>query len=343
MSKRVYFVITTYNQERYIKDAVRAAFAQQFEPLTIIISDDCSSDATFDLVKQEVAAYTGEHRVLCRQSSQNLGLARHANALNDFIGKDMGEADAALIIGAAGDDISLPERTAILYEKWKQLNFADVSLFSAMQTVAEDGITLVEFYGMDCSKDNLTAAAFASGTFSVYGCTQAFSKGLFDTFGPLFEKVVHEDAVIPFRAALRGGVHFIDRPLVCYRRVSGSAWKARSQRTSKDARLQFLRHASGNVAVAENQFADLQRYLQIDTNISHEKIGCRLQKKLDHYRYEARLAQASSHVERLIIMLGAVRAKVPVRKVFKWFSIFFMPSFYQYITMRQAKKKSDHV
>lgn len=343
MSERVYFVITTYNQERYIKDAICSAFAQTFSPLTIIISDDFSTDATFDIVQREVATYTGEHRVLCRQSKQNMGLARHANELNDFINEDGGKDEKVLIVGAAGDDISLPERTAVLHEKWKQLNFADVSLFSAMQTVAEDGNTPVEFYGMDCSADNLTAVAFAQGTFSVYGCTHAFTKGLFDTFGPLHEQVIHEDAVIPFRAALLGGVHFIDQPLVCYRRISGSAWKARSQRTRLDVRFQFVRHASGNVAVAENQLEDLQNFLHVHSNIDYEKIEHQLQRKVQYYRYEQQLAQASSHMGRFGVMWSAVRKKVTVRRIIKWFSIFYVPSLYQYITIREAKKKKSHV
>jgi glycosyltransferase involved in cell wall biosynthesis len=38
----VSFVLLTYNQEKYVADALRAALNQTYSPLEIIISDDCS-------------------------------------------------------------------------------------------------------------------------------------------------------------------------------------------------------------------------------------------------------------------------------------------------------------
>ena len=44
----VTFALFAYNQERFITEAVEAAFAQTYQPLEIIISDDGSSDKTYD-------------------------------------------------------------------------------------------------------------------------------------------------------------------------------------------------------------------------------------------------------------------------------------------------------
>ena len=46
-------VIITYNHEQFIRDAVRSAFEQTYEPLEIIFSDDFSSDRTFEIIKEE--------------------------------------------------------------------------------------------------------------------------------------------------------------------------------------------------------------------------------------------------------------------------------------------------
>ena len=39
----VTFALFAYNQERYVREAVEGAFAQTYQPLEIILSDDCSS------------------------------------------------------------------------------------------------------------------------------------------------------------------------------------------------------------------------------------------------------------------------------------------------------------
>jgi hypothetical protein len=51
----------------------------------------------------------------------------------------------------------------------------------------------------------------------VVGATEAWARELFDTFGPLDKRVVHEDRCIAVRASMLGGVHYIDKPLVAWR------------------------------------------------------------------------------------------------------------------------------
>ena len=53
----VTFALFAYNQERYIREAVEGAFAQTYEPLEIILSDDCSTDRTFEIMQEMVANY----------------------------------------------------------------------------------------------------------------------------------------------------------------------------------------------------------------------------------------------------------------------------------------------
>ena len=51
------FALAALNQERFIREAVEAAFAQTYSPLEIILSDDCSDDRTFDIIREMAAAY----------------------------------------------------------------------------------------------------------------------------------------------------------------------------------------------------------------------------------------------------------------------------------------------
>ena len=47
----VSFCILTYNQEKFIEDAIKGALSQEYDNLEIIISDDGSTDRTYDIAK----------------------------------------------------------------------------------------------------------------------------------------------------------------------------------------------------------------------------------------------------------------------------------------------------
>ena len=49
----VTFALFAYNQEEFIREAVEGAFAQTYEPLEIILSDDCSSDRTYEIIQED--------------------------------------------------------------------------------------------------------------------------------------------------------------------------------------------------------------------------------------------------------------------------------------------------
>lgn len=107
------YVVTTFNIEEYVKDAVTCAFAQTYTPLEIILSDDCSTDRTFDIMKQMVDEYKGPHKVVLNRNETNLGITRHMNRAYLEL------ANGEIIVAAHGDDVSKPERTAL---SWSYLS-----------------------------------------------------------------------------------------------------------------------------------------------------------------------------------------------------------------------------
>ena len=64
----VTFALFAYNQEKYIREAIEGEFARAYQPLKIIISDDCSSDKTFDIINELVQNYQGPHVVKAVQT-----------------------------------------------------------------------------------------------------------------------------------------------------------------------------------------------------------------------------------------------------------------------------------
>ncbi len=103
--------VLCYNQEKYIALSIRAALAQTYEPLEIIISDDASTDRSFEIIKQVIAEYRGPHKVIINRNPTNFNLPRNFQ-------KACSLSSGELIIKADGDDISYPNRVEALMTDW---------------------------------------------------------------------------------------------------------------------------------------------------------------------------------------------------------------------------------
>ena len=107
----VTFSLLCHNHQRFIREAVRSALAQDYEPLEILISDDHSTDATLDIIQEEIGSYTGPHSIRLIKHSRDVGWENWSRAA--------GAARGEFVVGAHGDDISCPQRTRCLVEAWR--------------------------------------------------------------------------------------------------------------------------------------------------------------------------------------------------------------------------------
>jgi len=107
----VSFVLLCYRQERFIREALEGALAQTYQPLQIVVSDDASPDNTYNLVLERAKHYKGPHKIILQQNKENLGLTGNFNEALHL-------ASGELVVMAAGDDVSLPERTARIVARW---------------------------------------------------------------------------------------------------------------------------------------------------------------------------------------------------------------------------------
>lgn len=208
-SPLVTFALFAYNQEKYIREAVKGAFSQTYEPLEIILSDDCSTDRTFEIMQEMAVGYVGTHQIICNKNKSNLGLIKHINSINAM-------ASGEIIIIAAGDDISLPSRTSEHLKAYAQNNEKIKYIHTPVMRIDESGHDLGIWYPPILETSGLPGdISLCSST--VIGASQSWTSAIHRTFGPIVYKNAFEDLVISFRAALLGGIHFIDNPLVKYR------------------------------------------------------------------------------------------------------------------------------
>lgn len=211
----VTLALISYNQEQYIEDAVKSALGQTYSPLQVVISDDCSTDNTFVLIKKLVADYSGPHKVIIHQNEHNLGLAGNVNKAWEL-------SSGELYISQAGDDISLPHRASKLVETWLSRSPRPDLVYSGVILIDENGKTISGHpYAVDKTPaidDTITGRKI----FIAGGCAAAYSRNLHYFTGPLNTGVIAEDFVYSFRALLGNGVAGISEPLVLYRQHSAS-------------------------------------------------------------------------------------------------------------------------
>lgn len=91
---KVSVMIPTYNQEQYIAEAIESVLMQDYENLEIVISDDCSTDSTPEIIKK----YLYDKRVKYVRNEPNLG--RVGNYHNTLYKHTTGE----WVVNLDGDD-----------------------------------------------------------------------------------------------------------------------------------------------------------------------------------------------------------------------------------------------
>lgn len=244
----VTFVLLSYNQEKYIAEAVKAVLGQDYANLQIILSDDCSVDNTYNILEKLVAKYNGPHKIILNRTTKNLGVGSHVNEVFKKI-------TGSFIVMGAGDDISSKKRVSILVDEWAKNNYKSCSIYSSYTSIDDEGLALRE-----SQNNKRKISKISNRTYNVKegvsGCTQAFSRDIIEKFGPYDNRIIHEDYILPFRAALIGDVIYIPTPLVQYRVLENSL-----SHTSKNYSLQrqkkILDYIRGNVAMNLQYLTDL--------------------------------------------------------------------------------------
>jgi len=251
----VTFVVLAYNQEEYIREAVDGAFAQTYSPLEIILSDDCSTDRTFEIMQEMAEKYQGNHEVRVRRNSSNLGLAGHINEAHKG-------ASGQFITWSAGDDIALFDRTTIFV----------YALLSEGLNMVHSALLKIDLEGKELNVNqhpsNVRQPSMQSVVLQIRGVvTQSFCfrKSAFDIFGELSRDVTHEAIVYGFRAASLGKIRYISEPLTKYR--IGSGISTSNVRNTPLHRQNEAIKVSGWRMTALNQ---IRRDLEISTKFKPE-------------------------------------------------------------------------
>ena len=259
------YVITAYNIEEFIQESIESAFAQTYEPLEIIVSDDCSTDHTFAIMQNIAAQYTGKHKIILNRNEKNLGITLHMNKAY------MELAHGEIIIAAHGDDISLPERTQKSFEfLQRHAEYSAVSF--SMLAIDQNGnqlengfhsavVSEFKTYSLDAPKKH--------GIPNIPAPSRAFYKNIMHKFGALWPSCPTEDELISFRSLLLGKNAFLPDVMVYYRKHKRSS--SNSENFAKFSLMKIYQQQLLDMKVAlDERLLSIEKFNEINEAL---KIG----------------------------------------------------------------------
>ena len=293
----VSILLIAYRQADTVGDALRGALAQTYQPLEILASDDASGDGTWEALCEAAAGYAGPHHLALNRNEHNLGIGAHLSLLAQ-------RAQGELLFVAAGDDVSLPQRVERVVEAWLAHERRPDLIASALADLDAEGRVHGEIVPSDLAAYT-SLAQWAAQPPHVVGAAQAWTKRLFDRFGPLPPGTVAEDLVMVFRALGSGGAITLREPLVQYRR--GGISRRRRKLYASDVIERLLKNNRHALVETEQMLKDARLMGRYD------EIGTHLERTLARERFIAALFGAGSAFEKLGIALRAGEQPLALR------------------------------
>ena len=200
-----------YNQEKYIEKTVQAMLDQTYSPLEIIVSDDCSTDGTWDVLQRIKSGYCGPHQLVIHRNEKNQRIIKNLCTAMQL-------AHGELIVKADGDDIALPNRVEVLVSHWLRANKEPYCMCSAYRKMDINGNPLehvqVPFSGID--RRNIHDKVIGKGYFYL-GTASAYRKNILDHFPDVEYETACDDSVFTVRAAMLGKLYVVPDVLLLYR------------------------------------------------------------------------------------------------------------------------------
>jgi glycosyltransferase involved in cell wall biosynthesis len=232
MHCKVSVLMTTYNHERFIAQAVSSVLEQRVNfHFELVVGEDCSTDRTRDILCDFQARYPETIRLLLRE--ENWG--RRKNFIDTF---KSCQGDYIAIL--EGDDYWISHQ-----KLQKQADFLDSHpecsiCFHPVMKRNQDGDESLEFHGPSPSQAIYTIEDLLERTLIVT-CSVMFRNHLFDDFPTWFHSVPAGDWPLNILNAQHGNIGYIDEAMAVYRMHSGGVWSSKTTMHRLQGKLEILK------------------------------------------------------------------------------------------------------
>lgn len=258
--EQIDILMATYNGEKYIKMQIDSILNQTYSNFRLIISDDCSTDKTIDILKKYESK---DKRIKVYYQNKNLGCVKNFEFLLSKVENDV----YAL---SDQDDIWLSEKIEKSLENMKSNN-SDL-VFGDLKLIDENGKTISNSFWRSKGfykkiKKDIDNKGLLLNNY-VTGCTILSKKSFLKDILPLpyNTKYLIHDYWIAIVVCLKGRISYIEEPLILYRQHSsnqvGYKTKSKELDSFEDVRKLFIDVKVEHFEVFQNRrelFSDIQK------------------------------------------------------------------------------------
>lgn len=230
---KVSVLVMTYNHARFIAQALDSALMQETSfPYEIIVSEDCSSDGTREIVKDYHRRFPDKIRLLL--SERNL-------ASNAVVARGVDAARGEYVALLDGDDYWVSP-----HKLQKQVDFLEhhpecAICFHNATVVHENGSQEPHLWTRMNQREITTLEDLWMGNY-IATCSTMFRRGLFGEFPAWYESFFPiTDWPLHILNAEHGKIGYINEVMGVYRYHSQGAYSQLSQPEKLEATLQFYR------------------------------------------------------------------------------------------------------
>lgn len=246
---KISIAMATYNGAKYINEQLQSFLDQTRQPDELVVSDDCSTDNTQEIVEE--FAKTAPFEVRFFRNQQNLGYAGNFNAA-------LMQTTGELVFLSDQDDIWFPEKleyvSAVARENPSFLLFMNDAM-----------LTDENFKFVGTTKLGQIRSIGNPDEKFVSGCCCAIMRELLNICLPLPSKIKQHDTwIVNFADGLKSKL-IIEKSLQFYRRHENTETKHVTSRTVKATKFSYFIELFRSVTKPESEIEEFE-------NISQKKM-----------------------------------------------------------------------
>ena len=205
-------LMATYNGEKYLKEQIDSILNQSYSNFKLIISDDCSTDKTRDILKEYE---NKDKRIKVYYQEKNMGYVRNFEFL-------LKKVENQIYMLSDQDDYWLPEKIERTYKKLKEEN-ADL-VFTDLIVVDDNKSIINSSFNRLMKLERKIQKTL--GTYNlvylyncVTGCTIMGKKSMLSKILPIPKKSKHliHDHWIALVTSMNGKIVYLSEKLIEYR------------------------------------------------------------------------------------------------------------------------------
>lgn len=211
-------VMATYNGSLYIKQQIESVVAQSYPNIEIIVVDDCSTDATMQILESFQVKYP--HIKIIR-NQQNLGYIKNFE-------KGCSLASGEYIAVCDQDDVWHPDKITKMQAAIGSYPLIYCDSVLCDEDLQPKGVNISDRGNCRDYDNPLQQAIFCR----IYGHATLIKRDFLQKVIPFLEVIPH-DWWLSYMATLYGGIKYLNEPLVNYRQHSANIFGAAGGKSRK--------------------------------------------------------------------------------------------------------------